>query len=64
MKTMSDNRYIPTWERKYDPWDREPEYWENEIDEESENAKIADELSLDEIVVEELEFEESEFDLE
>ena len=47
MKTMT-NRYVPSWEKKYDPWDREPEYWENE-EIESDNAKEKDEISLDEI---------------
>lgn len=61
MKTMSDNKYVPTWERKYDPWDREPEYWENEEVEETET----DEISLELVDEKDLsvEFDESEFDL-
>jgi hypothetical protein len=55
--------YIPTWEKKYDPWDREPEYWENEIEDETENN--SDEISIDLVDEKDLaiEFDESEFDL-
>ena len=58
---MTMTKYVPTWERSYDPWDREPEYWENE-ELENENEKVSDELSFDDLVIEEMELEESEFD--
>lgn len=61
---MTMTKYVPSWEKKYDPWDREPEYWEND-EFESENEKVADEISLDfaEIAeLDEMELDESEFD--
>jgi outer membrane receptor for ferric coprogen and ferric-rhodotorulic acid len=64
MATMTD-RYIPSWEKKYDPWDLEPDTtldFGYDEDEESENAKNEDELSLENLADEELELEED-FDL-
>ena len=64
---MTMTSYVPSWEKKYDPWDREPEYWENDELDESENAKVGDEISFDfaEIAeLDEMELDESEFDLE
>lgn len=56
--------YTPSWEKKSNKWDTEPEIWEDLYsDEEMENAKVADEISLDDLVIEEMELEESEFDL-
>lgn len=55
-------KYIPTWERAYDPWDREPEYWEND-EIENDNAKEHDEISIDDLLEDEIPLEESEYDL-
>ena len=58
--------YTPSWEKKNNKWDTEPEVWDNLLDDETEteNAKLADEISLDDLIIEELELDESEFDLE
>lgn len=60
--------YTPSWEKKNNKWDTEPDYWELLENEkiESENAKVADEISLEVLLedIEEMELEESEFDLE
>ena len=57
--------YTPSWEKKNNRWDTEPEIWDSIDYEELENAKNADEISLDDLIVieEEMELEESEFDL-
>jgi hypothetical protein len=59
---MTMTSYVPSWEKKYDPWDREPEYWENE---EIETETESDEIPLDLVDEKDLaiEFDESEFDL-
>ena len=44
---MTTMTYTPSWEKKYDPYETEPEIWDNLDDEENENAKVADEISLD-----------------
>lgn len=56
--------YTPSWERKSNKWDTEPDIWDALENEELENAKNADEISLDDLIIEEMELEESEFDLE
>jgi hypothetical protein len=58
---MTDNRYVPTWERSYDKWDTEPDFYELDV-EESENEKVEDELSIEDISEDELELDED-FDL-
>jgi len=55
--------YQPSWEKKNNKWDTEPDFWEVAELEEIESAKMQNEISLDEILEEELELEESEFDL-
>ena len=55
--------YTPSWEKKNNKWDTEPEVWDSIDYEELENAKVADEISLDDLIIEEMELEESEFDL-
>lgn len=51
MATMTE-RYIPTWERQYDPWDLEPDTNMDFLDEETDTEEIEDveisELELDE----------------
>ena len=54
--------YTPSWEKKNNPWDTEPDFWEMAEQEEIENAKAQNEISLEEIIEEELELDE-EFDL-
>lgn len=51
-----------SWEKKYNPWDIEPDVFD-ELEDETENAKIADEISLDELADEEFELSDEEFDL-
>ena len=60
---MTMTKYVPTWERQYDPWDREPEMWENDELDESDNAKEKDELSIDDLLEDEIPLDESEYDL-
>ena len=57
--------YTPSWEKKSNRWETEPDTWEL-LDEENEtyNAKVPDEISLEDLLEEELELDESEFDLE
>ena len=60
--------YTPSWEKKTNRWDTEPEIWEDLYsDEELENAKNADEISLEQLLEnnleDEIELDESEFDL-
>ena len=57
--------YTPSWEKKNNRGDTEPEIWDSIDYEELENEKNADEISLDDLLVieEEMELEESEFDL-
>ena len=52
--------YVPSWEKKFDPWDLEPDVWDS-LDNESENAKENDELFLDDVDENDLlvEFEEN-----
>jgi hypothetical protein len=57
--------YIPTWERKYNPWDTEPDFYDlAQVEEETlENAKKENEISLGDIPMEdEIELDE-EFDI-
>ena len=54
--------YVPTWERVYNPWDTEPDFYDLSQIEEEENEKQKDEMSIEEIAEEELELEED-FDL-
>ena len=58
--TMTDNRYVPTWERKYDRWETEPDSNLDFLDEEISEEEIEDLKSIAEI--DEQEFDE-EFDL-
>jgi hypothetical protein len=62
--TMTDNRYIPTWERKYDRWETEPDTTLDFSDEEETEEEIAIvndlEISLSEL--EELELADMELD--
>lgn len=44
--------YVPSWERKYNSWDLEPEVWDKLEDEESESN--SPEISLEEISEEDL----------
>ena len=60
---MSMTKYVPSWEKNNNRWETEPEIWDNDELEETENAKVADEISLDDLIIEEMELEESEFDL-
>ena len=53
MTTMTNNRYVPTWERKYDPWDTEPDttldfdvYEETEPDTDEISIDLVDEKDL------------------
>ena len=62
--TMTDNRYIPTWERKYDRWETEPDANLDFLDEDTleiDEDELDDLKSLAEI--DELEFADEEFDL-
>ena len=54
--------YTPSWEKKNNPWDTEPDFWEVAELEEVENEKNKDELSLEDLILEEIELEED-FDL-
>ena len=45
--TMTDNRYVPTWERNYDRWETEPDANLDFLDEENEEIEIED-LEIDE----------------
>ena len=58
--------YTPSWEKKSNRWETEPDTWELLEQEELENAKAKDEISLEGLLedIEEMELEESEFDLE
>lgn len=47
MKTMTDNRYVPTWERKYDKWETEPDTTLDFGFDEEESEP--DEISIEEI---------------
>jgi hypothetical protein len=49
MATMTDNRYVPTWERNYDRWETEPDTTLafDLDDEELEND--SDEISIDDV---------------
>ena len=62
--TMTDNRYIPTWERKYDRWETEPD---TNLDFLDEDTLEIDEDELDDLKslaeIDELEFADEEFDL-
>ena len=58
--TMTDNRYVPTWERKYDRWETEPDSTLDFLDEEISEEEMEDLKSIAEI--DEQEFDE-EFDL-
>ena len=55
--------YTPSWEKKTNRWETEPDVWDTLEIEELENAKNQDEISLDDLIIEEMELEESEFDL-
>ena len=62
--TMTVNRYIPTWERKYDRWETEPDANLDFLDEDTleiDEDELDDLKSLAEI--DELEFADEEFDL-
>jgi hypothetical protein len=59
---MTTMTYIPAWERNYDKWDTEPDFYDIAQEEELENAKVEDELSIEDIAEEELSLDE-EFDL-
>lgn len=54
--------YTPSWEKKNNRWDTEPDFWEMLNIEELENEKEKDEISLEDLTEEELEIEED-FDL-
>jgi len=54
--------YTPSWEKKNNPWDTEPDFWEVAELEEEENEKVKDEISLEDLILEEIELEED-FDL-
>ena len=58
--------YTPSWEKKSNRWETEPDVWDILENEELENAKVADEISLEVLLedIEEMELDESEFDLE
>ena len=43
---MTMTKYVPSWEKKYDPWDLEPEMWEND---ELEDENPSDEISIDDV---------------
>ncbi len=52
-----------SFEKKFDPWATEPDVYEAVLEEESENAKAVDEISIDDLDTDtEIEFDE-EFDL-
>jgi hypothetical protein len=52
-----------SWEKQYNPWDTEPDVYDSVLEEELENAKVADEISIEDIDTDsEIEFDE-EFDL-
>ena len=56
--------YQPSWEKSSNRWDTEPDFWEllEKEEEEKENAKNANDISLEDLAEEELELEED-FDL-
>ena len=58
--------YTPSWEKKSNRWETEPDVWDILENEELENAKVGDEISLEVLLedIEEMELDESEFDLE
>jgi hypothetical protein len=54
---------IYSWEKQYNPWDTEPDVFDYVLEEEMENAKAADEISIEDVDTDsEIEFDE-EFDL-
>lgn len=65
MTTMTDNRYVPTWERKYDPWDTEPDTTLDFGFDEEETENEKEDLFLDDVDENDLaiEFEET-YDIE
>ena len=58
---MTTMTYVPTWERNYDKWDTEPDFYDM-VEEEIENEKVDGELSIEDVEDSELAFDE-EFDL-
>ena len=56
--TMTDNRYVPTWERKYDRWETEPDSTLDFLDEEISEEEIEDLKSIAEIDEEDFDEEE------
>ena len=58
---MTTMTYVPTWERNYDKWDTEPDFYDM-VEEETENEKVEDELSIEDLSDSEIAFDE-EFDL-
>ena len=58
---MTTMTYVPTWERNYDKWDTEPDFYDL-VEEELENEKVDGELSIEDIAEEELSLDE-EYDL-
>jgi len=56
--------YTPSWERVYNPWDTEPDFYDLSQIEEEENAKEKDEVSIEDISEDEITMElDEEFDL-
>lgn len=51
-----------SFEKKFDPWATEPDFFDLVLQEEAENEKIKNEISLEDLVLEEIELEED-FDL-
>ena len=51
-----------SFEKKFDPWATEPDFFDLVLQEEEENAKVKDETSLEDLILEEIELEED-FDL-
>jgi len=50
-----------SWEKNYNPWDTEPDFFDM-VEEELENAKLDNELSIEDVEDSEISFDE-EFDL-
>lgn len=51
-----------SFDKKFDPWATEPDFFDLVLKEEEENVKLKNEISLEDLVIEEMELEED-FDL-
>ena len=52
-----------SFEKKFDRWETEPDFFDELLIEEQQNEKVKDEISIEDLTSEEIELDESEFDL-